>query len=110
MLTAAEFSQLAALTGEPVTFAQVKPPKAQVAISRAIVQDLSRAPEIIVNTYGPNGKSIQIAAADLGGTVPEKFDVITRANGERYVIDLVNQEHARVTGAVTYYVAYCKGK
>jgi len=109
MLTPTEFHFLAQRTGEPLTFTQVKAPGAVIAIAFGIVQDLSRAPEMIVNSYGVNGRSFQLAAADFGAVIPERFDVIERANGERYTLDAVNAEHARVGGAVSYYICFAKG-
>ena len=106
MLTAAEFNQLLAQTGEPVTFTQAKAPRLTVA-TRAIVQDMGRAPEAVVNAYGLTGRSVQMTLAGL--TVPpEKFDTITRSNGERITLDIVNPEHARGSGTVSYYIGYGK--
>lgn len=108
MLTGGEFNYLLSATGEPVTFTQAKAPQATYSV-RAIVQDLSKAPEAIVNAYGISGKSIQFGVA--GFTVPpEKFDAITRANGERITIDLVLPQGERGTGAIIYYLAYGKGE
>jgi hypothetical protein len=109
MLRPAEFHFLALRIGEPVTFTQVKAPNTVIAISHAIVQDLSRAPEMIINAYGINGRSVQMAAADFVGVIPERFDVIERANGERYTLDAVHAEHER-GGGVSYYICYAKGK
>lgn len=109
MLTPTEFDFLARRTGEPLTFTQVKAPGNSISIPYGIVQDLSRAPEMIINSFGINGRSIQIAAADFGAVIPERFDVIERANGERYTLDAVHAEHQR-GGGVSYYICYAKGK
>ena len=110
MLTAIEFNQLLAAVGEPVTFVQAKPPAATVA-THAIVQDIgqnsSRASEAIVNAYGLTGRSVQMNMTGLA-VPPEKFDTIIRSNGERITLDIVNPEHARVSGTVSYYIAYGK--
>lgn len=106
MLAPQEFAQLLMVVGEPVTFTQVKSPHLTVS-TQAIVQDLGRAPEAIVNAYGLTGRSVQMTMAGL--TVPpEKFDTITRSNGEVIVLDMVNPEHTRGSGAVSYYIAYGK--
>lgn len=106
MLTATEFNQLLATVGEPVTFVQAKPPAASVT-TRAIVQDMGRAPEAVVNAYGLTGRSVQMNMTGLA-VPPEKFDAIIRSNGERITLDIVNPEHARGSGAVSYYIAYGK--
>lgn len=108
MLTAAEFSQLLGVLGEPVTLRQAKAPNATFQVM-AIVQDTSKLGEAVVNAYGISGKQVQLAASTLS-IVPEKFDIVTRANGERLVFDTVNIEHTRGSGAVAYYIAYSKGK
>lgn len=106
MLTPQEFAQLLTVVGEPVTFTQAKPPHLAVA-TRAIVQDLGRAPDAIVNAYGLTGRSVQMTMAGL--TVPpEKFDTIKRSNGEVIVLDMVNPEHTRGSGVVSYYIGYGK--
>src|SRR3954468_18617393 len=109
MLTPDEFHFLAKHLGEPLTFRQTKAPQTVLAIPFAILQDLSRAPEMIVNAYGVNGRSVQFAAADFVGFAPERFDVIERSNGERYTLDAVHAEHAR-GGAISYFICYAKGK
>lgn len=107
MLTAAEFEKLLAQLGEPVVYRQAKAPQATYNI-RAIVQDMGKAPEAIVNAYGLSGRSIQFLAS--GFTVaPEKFDSITRASGEKITLDLILPRGARDTGVVSHYVAYGKG-
>lgn len=107
MLTAAEFNNLLAALGEPVTFRQAKAPSTTYNI-RAIVQDMGKAPEAIVNAYGLSGRSVQFVAS--GFTVaPEKFDSVTRASGERITFDLILPQAERGTGVVTHYVAYGKG-
>lgn len=106
MLTLPEFQALVAALGEPVTFRQAKAPNATYSIS-AIVQDMSKAPEAIVNAYGLAGRSVQFAISGFA-VMPEKFDQITRANGERITLDLVNQHSTRNSGAIAYVVAYGK--
>lgn len=107
MLTPAEFNTLLAVTGEPVSLTQAKPPQASYNI-RAIVQDMTKAPENIVNAYGLSGKSFQFPASGFA-VPPEKFDTVVRANGDRYTLDVVNAELQRGSGAVSYYIAYAKG-
>ena len=106
VLTAAEFGQLLSVVGEPVTFRRAKAPGASITV-QAIVQDTSKAAEPIVNAYGVSGRSVQFYVA---GVAPEKFDRITRANGEELVFDVVNPQAQRGNGLVSYYVAYAKGK
>ena len=107
MLTATEFNALLDVAGEPVTYRQAKSPQATYSI-RAIVQDMSRAPEAIVNAYGLAGRSVQFIGQGFA-VPPEKFDSVTRANGERITLDLVNPQLQRGTGTVAYHVAYGKG-
>lgn len=106
MLTAAEFKSLAQVLGEPVTFRQAKAPNATYSV-RAIVQDMSRAPEPVVNALGLSGRMVQFSC-DGFLVKPEKFDQVTRASGERITIDLVNMEAERGTGAIHYVVAFGK--
>lgn len=108
MLTLAEFQQLASAVGEPVVFHQTKAPQAVVNIPRAIVQDMGKKDEVLINSYGVTGKTVQIAA-NLLPAPPEKFDYIMRG-AEKLVFENVNIEHSRQTGAVTYYVCFVKGK
>ena len=106
MLTLAEFNAIIAAVGEPVTFRQAKAPNATYSIN-AIVQDMGRAPEAIANAYGLTGRSVQFAITGFA-VAPEKFDQITRASGEKIILDLVNREATRGSGAVAYVVAYGK--
>lgn len=108
MLTAAEFSRALALLGVPVTWTQAKAPNATESI-RAIVQSTAKAQEAIVNAFGVNGVSIQVAA-DALPTAPEKFDSFTDANGARHVIDTVVKHEARGSGALVNFTCYAKGK
>lgn len=108
MLTAGEFGQLLAIVGEPVTFHQAKAPQAVQAI-RAIVQSNAKAPDSVINSFGVNGRTVQMAAAGFA-VPPEKFDWVTLANGERWVFEMVDPQHERGSGAITYWIGYCKGK
>jgi hypothetical protein len=108
MLTLAEFKQLLAVTGSPVTFTKVKDPAVTVNI-RAIVQSTSKAPEAIINSFGVNGVGFQIAA-DALDTAPEKFDVIVDADGHRHVVESVVTHHSRGAGTPTSYTLYAKGR
>lgn len=106
MLSAAQFASLLSVTGEPVTWEQAKPPQATQQV-RAIVQSLSRAPENIVNAYGIDARSIQVAA---GTVAPEKFDQFIDGQGNRYTVDLVIEHRERGTGALISFTCYAKGK
>jgi hypothetical protein len=108
MLLAGEFASILAALGQPVTWTQAKAPHATATI-RAVVQSTAKSQEAIVNAYGINGRSFQVAA---GATVspPEKFDVFTDAQGNRFVIDTVVEHQARGAGASTSFTCYCRGK
>lgn len=108
MLTLAEFRTLANATGIPAVWEQAQAPNQTAAIGKAIVQSTSKAAEPIVNAYGVNGKSIQVAAADLP-TAPLKFDAFV-VQGNRYVIDTVIEHKERGTGAVIHYTCYSRGR
>lgn len=109
MLTEQEFLALLAVTGEPVAWRQAKAPNATANV-KAIVQTIgsSRSEEVIVNSFGVTGRSIQIAARDLP-VAPEKFDEIT-CQGERHILEAVLPQHSRQTGTITYFLCYSKGK
>jgi hypothetical protein len=108
MLTSAEFAQLLAATAQPVTWTQAKAPHATANV-RAIVASTAKAQENIANAYGVNGRSFQFAANALP-VPPEKFDVITDAEGNRYVLDAVVVHQARGTGAITSHTCFAKGR
>lgn len=107
-MQASEFAMLLQVTGRPVTFHQIKPPQAVTNV-RAIVQSNIKSSEAIVNAYGVGGRTIQIAANALP-TPPEKFDIVTDANGERWVLELVVPKHAEGSGAVVSYTCFSKGR
>jgi hypothetical protein len=107
VLTAAEFNQLATLTGEPVDFIQAKPPNITRKV-QGIVASTSKAAETIVNAFGVSGTSVQVAAA-IFVPPPEKFDIFILQNGKRIVIDTVIAHAARGSGVVTSYTCYAKG-
>lgn len=109
MLTVAEFALLAAETGEPITWNPAKQTHAPQAIARAIVQSTSKSSEAIINAYGVNGVSVQIAVTDLP-TPPLKFDEFTTADNEKFVVDTVIEHKARGVGSISSYTCYCKGK
>lgn len=108
MLTAAEFAQLLKHTGKPVTWVQAKPAHASATV-QAVVQSTAKAQESIVNAFGVNGVSIQVAA-DALPMPPEKFDSFVDPLGARHVVDTVVKHEARETGAAVHYTCYCKGK
>lgn len=108
MLTLNEFKTIVNVQGKPLTWAQAKPPHATASV-KGIVQGTSRSPENIVNAFGINGTSIQVAV-DALPVAPEKFDVFTNANGERFVVDMVDKKEARGTGAPVSFTCYSKGK
>jgi hypothetical protein len=108
MLTNAEFNQLLAVVGEPVTFHQVKAPQAVVA-GRAIIQSNSKAADAIISSFGVTGQSIQMPVS-MFAVPPEKFDYVVRANGERLVFEMVDARVERGSGMASYYVGYSKGK
>lgn len=107
MLTLNEFRILANATGEPVSWVQAKAPNQNAAVNRAIVQSTSKSSEAIINAYGVNGVSIQVAAADLP-IAPVKFDTFV-VGSNNYVIDTPIAHKERGTGAVIYYTCYVKG-
>lgn len=109
MLTLAEFRLLANATGQPVTFTQAKAPNASASISRAIVQSTRKSAEAIIQAYGVNGISVQVAADDVP-VEPIKFDSFLLANGDRFVIDTVITHSERTSGVDTHYTCYCKGR
>lgn len=109
MLTLAEFQALANATGSPVNWSQAKAPNQTAAVSKAIVQSTKKSEEPIVNAYGVNGKSVQVAVTDLP-VAPEKFDTFTDAYGARYVVDLVVTHAARGSGEIVSFTCYSKGK
>jgi hypothetical protein len=109
MLTLSEFLRLADETGEPITWEPAKQTSAPVAIEKAIVQSTSKSSEAIVNAYGVNGVSVQIAVNALP-EAPQKFDTITTAESERFIVDTVIKHKERGNGAVSSYTCYCKGK
>lgn len=106
MLTAVEFKQLLGVTGQPIEHHQAKPPQT-VKNLKAIVQSTSKAAETIVNTYGTNGFSIQVAASDV---TPKKLDQIVLPTGERLTIADVIPHHERGSGVLASYTCYVKGK
>ena len=108
MLTAAEFKQLLANTGRLLVWVQAKPAHASASV-QGIVQSTAKAQESIVNAFGVNGTSVQIAA-DALPIPPEKFDSFIDGNGTRYVIDTVVKHEARGTGAAVSFTCYAKGK
>lgn len=108
MLTAPEFKQLLNVTGKTLAWTQAKEPRATLNVI-CILQSTSKAAEVIVNAFGINGTSIQLAA-DALPVPPEKFDTFTDANGHRYVIDVVIPHEARGTGALVSFTCYSKGK
>lgn len=107
MLTEAEFRALLAQLGEPIEFRQTKPPAATVSV-RAIVQPPNKGDDALINAYGTNSRSIQIAARDLPFE-PVKFDVVV-VGGEHWTLDTVQSQHQRQTGTVTYWLCYAKGR
>lgn len=109
MLTLREFLQLAKITGAPMTWTQAKEPKLSVTLAKAILQSTKKERDTIVNSYGLNGHSIQVAKRDLP-VAPEKFDRFTDNEGNHYVADTVVTHKERGTGLVTHYTIYCKGK
>lgn len=108
MLTAAEFKQLLNVTGKGMTWTQAKEPHATQALT-VILQSTSKSQEAIVNAFGINGTSIQLAA-DALPVPPEKFDTFVDMNGHRYVVDVVIPHEARGTGAHSHFTCYSKGK
>lgn len=109
MLTLAEFRTLANVLGVPVTWSQAKVPNAVAIVPKAIVQTLTKAAETIINAYGVNGFSVQVAANDLP-VAPEKFDTFIDAEGRKIVIDTVVAYEERGTGVITHFTCYAKGK
>lgn len=108
MLTAAEFAKNLSVLGKPVTWEQAKPPHATASLS-GILQSTAKTQEAMVNAFGVNGVSIQVAASDFP-VAPEKFDTFTDANGHRYVIDTVVPHESRGSGLLVSFTCYSKGK
>jgi limonene-1,2-epoxide hydrolase len=94
--------------GFPGTFEKVKPPHTRINIAR-IGQRALRPDDALVNSYGVGARIVTIAAADLPGVVPEKFDAV-RIGDERIVFEHVEPAHEPGSGKVIGWRCYVKGK
>lgn len=109
MLSLDEFKQLlAASNPQWADFRMAKAPGTVTPVMVLVSGTSRERSEVIVNAFGVNGVSFQIAA-DALPTAPEKFDAI-EINAHKYVIDMVVEKRCRRTGAVSSFTMYAKGK
>jgi hypothetical protein len=94
--------------GIPAEFHQTKAPSAVVNIAKVGISTANSEDSQLIEAIGFGGRVITIKAADLGGLVPVKFDIIKIAS-RTLVIDTVHEVLEPVSGAVMGYKAYVKG-
>ena len=108
MWTAADYAAVINTLGVPVTLARAKPPSTVTANIKVGFAGISKEDQVLVNSYGINGKVITFKAVDVVATPPTKFDSVTMASGETYTIDTVVPVHLP-GGAIVGFKAYIRG-
>ena len=105
MLTRPEFSALLNVTSVAAVWTEAKPPH-RTANIRAIIAPIDKSFEVLVNSYGIEGLTIQFLA-DAIPTAPAKFDAVA-AGGKSHVIESVIEQRERGSDTLIYYVCHCK--
>lgn len=109
MMTRADWENLVDMMGVPMALVQAQPPEATVPLQRVGLRTMDST-DPLVNSYGVGAKVLTIKASELGATVPQKFDALQDADGERLVLDHVTRVHLPGTGGVVGYRCFVKGR
>jgi hypothetical protein len=104
----ASYEKVIDLLGVVASLQHVKPPSTTVANIKVGFAGISKEDQVLVNSYGINGKVITFKAVDVVATPPTKFDSVTMASGETYTIDTVMPVHLP-GGAIVGFKAYIRG-